>query len=170
MRRVLSFVVLVLLALVVSPVSAQETRPASWDIVVSGSPDISIPLMTIEHSNGPTTRVASPAGSSYEVTLLRDFGGNHSEVGVMIGSSDGYATVQGHWFKPAFTRGAFQLGPTAGLGIGMERNGFSLGSPELALHGEITAALKAPHGVIKIGAGADSHKIFAVRVSAGVGF
>lgn len=167
--RIVFAVVFALLALVVSPVSAQETRPASWDIVVSGSPDISIPLISVEHSNGPTTRVASPAGSSYEVTFLRDLGGNRSEYGVMLGSSNGYGTVQGHWFNPFVTKGAFQLGTTVGAGIGMQRDGLRLNAPGLAFRGDLTAALKAPHGIMKVSAGLDSRDVFAIRIGFGIG-
>ena len=168
MRRVLSFVVLVLLAFA-GGAFAQETRPASWDVVVSGLPDISIPLFTLEKSNGRTTKITNP-GSSFEVTVLRDLGGSRSEYGVMFGSADGYATMQGHWFTPALSHGAFQLGPTIGVGVGMERDGFRLNTPGLAFHGDLTAAIKAPHGVIKIGAGLDSRSVLAVRLSAGIGF
>lgn len=168
MRSVVSFVVLVLLAFA-GGAFAQETRPASWDVVVSGSPDIAIPLFTLEKSNGGTAKIMN-SGSAFEVTVLRDLGGNRSEYGVMIGSSDGYATMQGHWFTPALSRGAFQLGPTVGVGVGMERDGFRLNSPGLAFHGDLTAAIKAPHGIVKVGAGLDSRKVFALRVSAGVGF
>ncbi len=172
MKRILAVVVFVLLAFVASSsvASAQESRPASWDIVVSGSPDISIPLMSIDHSNGPTSKVMSPKGASYEVTFLRDLGGKRPEVGLMVGSSAGYASTQFHVFNPIVGKGAFQLGPTIGVGVGAERDGFRFASPGLAFHGDLTAAIKSQHGVIKIAAGLDSRKILAVRVSAGVGF
>lgn len=171
-RNFSAVVVFVLLAFIASSsiVSAQETRPASWDIVVSGSPDFSIPLFTIEKSNGLTSKVMSPKGTSYEVTVLRDLGGKRPEVGLMVGSSSGYASTQFHVFNPIVGKRAFQLGPTIGVGVGAERDGFRFASPGLAFHGDLTAAVKSQHGVIKVGAGLDSRKVLAVRVSAGVGF
>lgn len=174
MKRVIfAIVAFALLVVFTGEASAQDVRPASWDIVVSGSPDISIPLFSLEKSNGPTTKVVTP-GSSYEVTILRDLGGDRSEFGVMFGvenfAGKGWSTAQAHWFNPFVTKGAFQLGTTVGAGLGANRDGFRFGSPGMAFHGDLTAAVKSQHGVVKIGAGLDSRKILAVRVSAGVGF
>ena len=172
MKRIIAVVVVVLLAFVASSsiAHAQDVRPAAWVVAISGSPDIAIPLFTMEKSNGPTTKVMSQNGASYEITVLRDLGGKRPEVGVMVGSSAGYASTQFHVFNPIVGKGAFQLGPTIGVGVGAERDGFRFASPGLAFHGDLTAAVKSQHGVIKIGAGLDSRKVFAVRVSAGVGF
>lgn len=173
MKRGFAIVVFLLALVASSSVSAQETRPATWVVAVSGSPDISIPLFSIEKSNGPTAKVATP-GSSYEITVLRDLGGDRSEFGIMFGvesfAGKGWSTAQAHWFNPFVTKGAFQLGTTLGAGLGANRDGFRFDAPGMAFHGDLTAAVKSQHGVIKIGAGLDSRKILAVRVSAGVGF
>ncbi len=170
MKRVIFAIVAFALLVLVGSASAQDVRPASWVVAVSGSPEITIPMIRIEHSNGPTREIMSPAERSYEVTVLRDLGSKRPEVGVMVGSSAGYASTQFHLFNPIVGMGAFQIGPTIGVGLGMERDGFRFASPGLAYHGDLTLALKAPHGVVKASAGLDSRKFFAVRVTAGVGF